>query len=305
MLAERINNTLRFFDLQNLPLTAYEIHKFLIADMASLRTKLDENYELDSVPATELQPVHIDTILTQLHILGREGKIISQNGYYSLPGRESIIRDRLVNYLHGIGRERLVRRYLRPARHIPFVRGIALAGSQALGQQRESSDIDLLIITDPKYMWIARTLLSAWFQVLGLRRHGKKIANRFCLNHYLANTTERPSERNLYTALEYAKLRPVLYSGIVRKFQKANQGWMKQFFPNLVFLPSGPKLQSELQQLLERLLRNRFGAWIDKSLGAWQKKRVLQDQFVFVRNDELSFHPDSKQAGLLQGFFKF
>ncbi len=304
MLAERINNTLRFFDLQNLPLTAYEIHKFLIADTAALRSKLDENYELDNGIGTELPPVHFDTILTQLHILSREGKVIGQNGFYCLPGRESIIRDRLVNYLHGLSRERLVRRFLLPTQHIPFVRGVALAGSQALGQQRESSDIDLLIITDQKYMWIARTLLSAWFQFLGLRRHGKKIANRFCLNHYLANTGERTSERNLYTALEYAKLRPIVYPSVIRKFQKTNQGWMKQFFPNLVLTAASIKPQSDWQQLLEGVLRNRFGQWLDKRLGAWQQKRILQDQFVFVRSDELSFHPDSKQASLLQGFFK-
>lgn len=304
MLAERINSTLRFFDLQNLPLTAYELHKYLIAESNSLRNKLDDRYELQSVEYLEQTPLHLDTILTQLHILTREGKVATDKGYYCLPGREEIINDRLKNYFNGIKRERLIRRYLLPTRHIPFVRGIALAGSQALGQQRPSSDIDLLIITDPQYMWTARTLLSAWFQILGVRRHGKNIANRFCLNHYLSSSEERTSEHNIYTAMEYTKLRPVVYGQGIVKFQRANHKWINQFFPNATFSKTAVEPKSSLQNLLEKIFHNGVGAWLERKLGDWQQKRVHQDKFVFIRDDELSFHPDSQQETLLQNFFK-
>ena len=302
MLAQRIIDTLRFFDLQNLPLTAYEIHKFLLPDKSLLKSKLDERYELDEFPPVTA-PVHLDTILTQLYILTREQAIACLKGHYCLLGREQIIQDRLRNYLYGVRREKLIRRYLKPARHIPFVRGVAIAGSQALGQQRSTSDIDLLIITDSKYMWTARTLLSAWFHLFGVRRHGKKITNRFCLNHYLADPKELSSERNLYTAMEYAKLRPVIYPHRIVKFQKANKEWLKQFFPNIEFGAIPVKQTSGLQVLLEKVFTNSFGQWLEKRLGNWQRKRINQDNFVFVRPNELRFHPDSKQASLLKGYF--
>lgn len=304
MLAERIHNTLRFFDLQSYPLTAYEIHQYLVADVATLKTKIDDKFELQKEVTTPTAPVHFDTILTQLYILSREGKILSKNGFYSLPGKEELINQRQKNYLHGLKREKLVRRYLVPAKHIPFVRGIALAGSQALGQQRATSDIDLLIITDPKHMWTARTFLSAWFQLFGVRRHGKKIANRFCLNHYLANAREVDAERNLYKAMEYTKLRSVVYPQGIQEFQKANEVWIKQFFPNTEFELSNSKRQSKFQTFLERIFTNSFGSWIEQKLGNWQQKRIQQDQFVFVRTDELSFHPESKHEALLKGFFQ-
>ena len=304
MLAERIHNTLRFFDLQSLPLTAQEINQYLVADVAGMKTKIDDRFELQKEIATPTAPVHLDTILTQLYILSREGKIINKNGFYALPGKQELIAQRQKNYLHGLKREQLVRRYLVPTKHLPFVRGIALAGSQALGQQRATSDIDLLIITDPKHMWTARTFLSAWFHLFGVRRHGKKIANRFCLNHYLANAREVDAERNLYKAMEYIKLRSVVYPQGIRAFQKANEVWIKQFFPNTEFRNIQPAKQSKLQKILEKLLSNTFGYWLETRLGIWQQKRIQQDQFVFVRKDELSFHPESKHEALLKGFFQ-
>lgn len=303
MLAERILSTLRFFDLQGLPLTSYEVHQYLVADSTALRDKLDIRYEMLSPNSPAPPAVHYDTILTQLHILTREGNVVARNGFYALPGKESLIQDRARNYLHGLKRERLIQRYLTPTKHIPFVRGIALAGSQALGQQRATSDIDLLIITDPNHMWTARTLLSAWFHIFGVRRHGKKIANRFCLNHYLANPREVDAERNLYKAMEYTKLRSVVGVGQIRKFQRVNSEWIRQFFPNVVFPPVKSQPKSSVQTFLEKIFTNKLGDWLERRLGTWQQKRIRQDQFVFVRKDELSFHPESKHTALLEGFF--
>lgn len=303
MLAGRILSTLRFFDLQGLPLTAFEIYQYLVSDSNTLRDKLDIRYEMISPSAPPIPPVHFDTILTQLHILTREGGIVARNGFYALAERQDLIQDRSRNYLHGLEREKLIQDYLVPTKHIPFVRGIALAGSQALGQQRATSDIDLLIITDPKRMWTARTLLSAWFHIFGVRRHGKKIANRFCLNHYLANPREVDAERNLYKAMEYTKLRSVVGAGQIRKFQRANAGWVRQFFPNISFPPVKTQSKSSVQTSLEKFFNNRLGDWLENRLGQWQQKRIRQDQFVFVRKDELSFHPESKHESLLRGFF--
>ena len=103
------------------------------------------------------------------------------------------------------------------------MRGAALAGSQAQGVQKPGSDIDLLIIVEPKFLWLGRTVVTFYFQLLGTRRHGKKIADRFCLNHYLAGVKTIGELKNLYTAWEYAKLRPLIYEGAVTEFQEKKQ----------------------------------------------------------------------------------
>lgn len=302
MLADRIIQTLKFFDLQDYPLTALEVERYLIADRLPLRKRLDEHFELDNL-ANPPTSVHLDTILLQLAVLLQDGKISCTHGFYTLPDRENLVEQRLLNYRYGLRREKLIRRYVWFTKYLPFVRGIALGGSQAMGLQKPSSDIDLLIITDPKRMWLARTFLMGYFQFFGVRRYGQKIANRFCLNHYLAAPREVDAERNLYKAMEYGRLRSLVFPATITAFLQANKQWMKIFFPNLKVLSIRDTAQPTAQRWLERIFRTRFGAWLESLLGRWQASRIRQDQFVFVRSDELSFHPESKHTELLQGFF--
>lgn len=303
MLSERILATLKFFDLQDLALTAFEIHKYLVADSDSLKERIDTQFELLAEQAPGTSAVHIDTVAQQLGELSSDGKIFERNGFYTLPHRSELVALRLKNYLYGIPRERLIWRYLKFTRYLPFVRGIALAGSQALGLHRPTSDIDLLIITDSRFMWIARSVLTVYFHVFGVRRHGSKIANRFCLNHYLSNIREVDVERNLYKAMEYIKLRSIVYPQALYAFQKANQDWIKLFFPNVTFEHPVTQSQTILQRWAEKLFDHRLGLWLEAKMAAIQKNRIKLSKFNFVKEDELSFHPESKHEKLLQRFF--
>ncbi len=306
-MSESLNNrilaSLRFFDLQDLPLTHFELHKFLLGDTEAIQLSLDGHFELTGRPAAGDEET-LAEVLSSLASLKAEGKIGEYNGYYFLPGRESLVALRLGNNAYGIKREQRIRRYMGGVKYLPFIRGIALAGSQALGQQRAESDIDLFIMTDSNFMWTARTFLTAYFQVLGKRRYGKKIANRFCLNHYLARPREVDAEKNLYKAMEYLKLRPVVYPAGIAAFQQANAAWIKVFFPNAEFPEATGARQSRLQRTLEKIYAAVGGSALERWLGKWQLRRITQDKFIFVREDELSFHPESKHEALLSGFFK-
>jgi hypothetical protein len=309
MLADRINNTLRFFDLQDFPLTAWEIHKYLISDLKILQTKINSQHELTDDNQLPVSPVHFDTILTQLHILIWEHRIVENGGFYCLPGREQIIVDRQLGYLQGIKRERLIRRYAKAAKHLPFVRSVVLLGSQALGRQKSTSDIDLLVITDPNFIGLARFFLTCYFQILGVRRHGKKIANRFCLNHYLAGPIALGSDRNLYTAYEYLKARPLVYPNLYKEFMNLNS-WIYVFFPNAQqfqidsILAKAFGAPSGLQDFLERIFQNSIGRWLEQKMTAVQLRRIQPGEFTISNHQEMSFHPDNRKQTLFESFFK-
>lgn len=302
MLSQRIQSTLVFFDLLDLPLTAWEVWKFLLSDKDYMLAHQDENYDLVRVPALP-DKVGLDSVVKQLDLMKTAGEIEQQKGFYTVVGRIALVDQRLAGYRSGIVREKKIQRFLSGASKLPFVRGIGLTGSQALGMLKPHSDIDLLIITAPERMWLARLCVTVYFHMLGVRRYKMKIANRFCLNHYLASTTERPSERNLYTAMEYFKTRSLVHHPSVREFQTMNLRWIKMFFPNAEFPISRDYKPSYLQTLVERFLNNRLVLWVEGRLRSWQKRRIQQDDFIFVREDELSFHPDSKQQWLLSSYF--
>jgi hypothetical protein len=339
MLKQRIISTLKFFDLQDYPLTLLELHKFLLADIGGLKKQINTQWELVNEAGIN-QKVGISDLADCLD-KECQNEAAQKNGFYCLPGRAEIVDRRLADYIYGIKRERRIQKFTGGLRHMPFVRGVGLAGSQAMGPQKQNSDIDLLIIVDQRFLWLARTVATAYFQILGLRRHGNKIANRFCLNHYLAGVKTINELKNLYTAWEYAKLRPLVYSNVIEDFQTKNGGWIAEFFSNFEVvginnhqrqfsppppasagysslkkgekLPPSLKLRrtsrespdepSAIQNRLERMLSGKFGQWLEAKLKNRQLPKIRQEEFILVRDDELSFHPQSKQQKLLGQFF--
>jgi hypothetical protein len=316
MLKQRILSTLKFFDLQGYPLTLLELHKFLLADIQTIKSRINTDWELinNNDNYNDNNETTIDQVLKCVDI-ECQNEIEQQKGFYCLRGRAVIINQRLANYIYGIKREQRICSFAKGLRHLPFVRGVALAGSQAQGVQKPDSDIDLLIILEPKFLWLGRTTVTAYFQALGLRRHGKKIADRFCLNHYLAGVKTISEFRNLYTAWEYAKLRPLVYGRAIAEFQQINCPWIRIFFPNFeladLYHPLAPSYSKRgntdqppsLQKNLERMLSGKFGRWLEEKLKNWQLPKIRQEEFILVREDELSFHPQSKQRELLAKFF--
>lgn len=307
MLSNRIVSTLEFFDLQDFPLTGFEVFIFLFPPQELIRPLIGKEHELNlSGPIT--RPVSLDVVLLELDNLVGLNLIVFLNGFYALPGRQELISKRLQNHTFGVKRERLVSNFKKIFLYIPFVRSIALNGSQAFGQQRPGSDIDLFVVTDPNFLWIARTGLTSALQLFGVRRHGKKISNRFCLNHYIAGPKAIHTGRNLYSALEYLKLRPLTNEYFVATFKNQNP-WITAFFPQHPILENyySHTINKEplVKVFFEKVLNNNFGKFIEKQLGKLQLGRIRQEKHILVAHDELSFHPDSKQENLLARFYKF
>ena len=305
MLKDRIIATLRFFDLQDTALTLLEVHKFLLADHFDLATFIDENFELK--PGLTSLPSETASVAEVLQCLEEEcrNKVVSKYGYYALYGREGLIGKRLHGYRFGVRRERLIRRFVPFMRYLPFVAGAGLVGSQALGLQKPGSDIDMLVLVNPRFMWLARFFVTLYFQVLGLRRHGTRVANRFCLNHYVALGKCLQFDKNLYTASEYAKMRPLVSPLQVNNFKALNSTWMEYFFPNFVAEFNRFVGVSRIKLVLEKMLDNKFGWFIETQLKAFQYRRLNVGEFIVATDDELSFHPDNRKRELFQRFFEF
>lgn len=287
MLEERIAQTLRFFGIQKYPLTILEVYRFLVSGSN----------------AEAVEPVSVADVVGVLEQLEQRGMVVQKYGYYALAHQEALFDLRWRGYRYGVWREKIIRRTMKGLACIPFVRGVALAGSQALGLQKEGSDIDLLVITEAHWLWLPRTLVTAYFQILGIRRHGTKVANRVCLNHYLSGPKAMKVGHNWYTALEYGKLRPLVDASVVSQFQEVNQRWMRSFFPHAAPIRTAAPVRSALQKLIEKILTNAFGRYVERVLGNWQGKRIHKDEpHIIVEADELSFHPQSKQDALLEEF---
>ena len=118
---------------------------------------------------------------------------------------------------------------------IPFVRGVFVGNSLAMGTANEKSDIDLLVVTEKNRMFFARALFSLWVHITGNRRHSSKIRGRFCLSFWLAedNLSFDKIELNDDPYLYYwlVTLKPVFGSEVYRELKKTNKKFFEAF-PN-------------------------------------------------------------------------
>ncbi len=300
---ERIEKTLSFFALQSTALTQFELFWYLVQDPHVLDAHVGGRGELIDIPKGLSGTVEFAEVLAVLDKLVESGRVVTRYGYYTLSANQGILLARWKGYQQGVWREKRIRWFVSICAVIPFVRAAGLAGSQALGVVKAGSDIDLFVITDPRWLWLPRTLVTAFFHFLGIRRYGNKIARRVCLNHYLAGTKHMQEGRNWYTASEYCKLRPLFGEVYIRQFQNVNREWLQAFFPNVQFPVLHVPKNRGVQAVVEKVIAYMGGAHLEAWLGGWQSKRIHKDErHIIVTQDELSFHPKSKQDAILEAF---
>ncbi len=287
-LSAAIYETLVFFDAQDIALTLFELKAYLIA-----------------LPQSSGQRQVASTFGIENALTGELGRLVkSHSGLYFLPGRASLVEARKQRYRMSLVRFRKARKYLSWLKFFPYLRAVGISGSQALFNSNPNSDIDLFVLTSKNRIWLARFLVSFYFQILGQRRHGDHIRDRFCLNHYLCEDLEITEDRNLYTAVEYASLIPVIGTEEFAKFWSKNN-WIRDFLHDPLFEKNNVFFNfkfARVQKFFEIILDFTVGPALNWLAGLYQKQRIRLEQHIIVSDKELSFHPGSRGQKVLARF---
>lgn len=122
---------------------------------------------------------------------------------------------------------------------------VAVSNSLAMYATHPYSDIDLFIITTPKRLWIARTLVLLIAELLGIRAKPHDEAGKFCFPFFMTNVNlnlgEIAIENDFYLAYWIQTLKPIFdANNTYTQFIEAN----KDFSENV------------LQQACENLQKN-------------------------------------------------
>ena len=175
-----ILRTILYFDVFHHPLTAPEIVEF-----CSVRGISQERVEA-LCRTGALQPL-----------------LRHEDGYYSFAASTTITlsarreKPRQAERLWPIARamSRLIA-------HFPFVRGVFVSGELAKGVAGPESDIDYVIITAERRLWLCRTFLILFKKIFLLNRR-----RYFCINHLQTVEHLDNAARSYYAAVEVATLR--------------------------------------------------------------------------------------------------
>lgn len=285
--------TLAFFDIFDYPLTLNELTDVLLGELPS---------ESHDVEAT----------LTSDPLIEMKGP------YFYLRGREKIINTRHEHEQTAAKYWKRVKKIVPLLQMVPFVQMVAVCNTLAFNNPNKESDIDLFIVVKHGRLMLARMLSTILFSILGVRRHGSKITERFCLSFYVTdqnlNLEKIQSPDDIYLAYWVAVLQPILGEKMYQNFLAQNS-WVKKFFrhdlkPNLKKLQKNSWLIS-LGKAGEFILKGKIGDFFEKKLWNWQRKRHQQNEqnlglgsSVIINENMLKFHNIDRRQEFSEKFRK-
>jgi hypothetical protein len=258
---QNILRVLLYFNIFDHPLTAKEVYSFLPSNSVTV--------------ADVARALESDSLQTFVK---------SRQGYFLLSSApDACIENRRQKETLAQKRIRTAVVVARFIRMFPFVRAVMLSGELSKGVASENSDIDFLIVTKAKRLWICRSLLILFKKVFLLNSR-----KNFCLNHFIAEDYLDVELRNIYSATELATLKPLADPERYADYMKANV-WIKKFFPNWKMeefeVNDSRNPLSACQRILERLLPDRFAdildAWL---LMKWQQ--VWRKRYSHLTEEE-------------------
>lgn len=230
LIEQAVLKTLAYADIFDYPLTAKEIHLYLIFT--------------PEVGATFTSGV----VVKVANALVKEKQIESNQMYYFLPQRHQLVTTRQHRLAYSNAKLDQAKNIATKLAGLPGIVGIFVTGALAMKNADETDDIDLLIITRPHRLWITRFLVTCALELKGVRRRpgpfhprgessshpGGGYSNQICANMWLDETAlslPKP-KRNLYTAHEVVQTLPLINKDhVYERFLHANR-WVLDYLPN-------------------------------------------------------------------------
>ncbi len=261
-LSKDILDTLAYYDVLRFPLTGFEVWKHLLT------------------LSDEARPSSFFEVMTALRVECARGVIMEENGFYLLPGREFLVRERIRKEKLSVAKLKRVKRLARLIRRIPYVRFVGATGSLSLKHGDIGSDWDLFVVLRSGRIWTGRVLLTSVLLLLGKWRHGKCVRNRACLNYFLTDRNLEIGTKDLFSAHEYRFMIPLFGYVLFQKFELKNR-WIAKFKPNFS-LSEIPTLWSLPEGVGTARFRDRLEYWCDfvhaeVSLARWQKAKIARN----------------------------
>jgi hypothetical protein len=249
-LEDAILRTVLYADVFNFPLTLPEIHHFLMAE---------ETVSLGAVEEALARSARLRAALA------------CAEGYFMPVGREGLVAVRQTREAASAHLWEAAQVYGAWLARLPFVRMVALTGALAVRNAVADDDIDYLIVTTERRVWLARA--SAILVVRLARLRGVAL----CPNYVLAEGALRQERQDIFTAHELAQMIP-LYGHRLYERMRAQNAWADALLPNArgSFHAPPPESQGAGWRWIKRGLEALLGGRLGDSLEGWERGRKLR-----------------------------
>lgn len=222
----RVIATLAYSNQFEYPLTSREIYLRLIAGEVIAQ----EGW----VGYADRQTTTQQVVESVLQYLLRKNVVVSNGEYWVLSGLQGSFGVRVSRARQTQQKARAIDELIAVTQSIPWIQGVAITGSVAVQNATSADDIDVLLICQPKRLWLVRLFLL-WKALRAGRRvtPDHQQGNGWCFNLWLeSNSLSVPqSKQSLYEAFEVLQARFVFARmGVLQDWLKQN-AWVMQFVP--------------------------------------------------------------------------
>jgi len=246
-----ILRTVLYADVFNFPMTAAEIHHFLIHD----------------------EPISFEQIQETLQTSTALKSIIDQiDGYVVYCGRTDIIAIRQIREAASEHLWPLAVQYGTWLARLPFVRMVALTGALAMrNAAADDDDLDYILVTAPGRVWLARGFAIVLVRLARMR--GIEV----CPNYVLAENALEQDGHNIFMAHEVVQMVPLYGHSLYERFRKVND-WVSEQLPNAdgAFYRETEQRPGAVwggfKRTVETILGSGLGDWLEN----WEYRRKLR-----------------------------
>ncbi len=260
-----------------------------------------------------------DAFAAALETLTAERQVGVTGDLFHLPNRSLIVAFRLERRQENAQKWQRAERAVRWLQSIPFLRFVAVCNTVAISNARPDSDIDVFIVVRRGRLWFTRFWVTFLTSLLGVRRQGKRIANRICLSFFVTDNALDYSPLLLkpedpYFAFWVDQLVP-LYDpdNLLAQIRRQNT-WVKEYLPNAFSVIPRPRIFSFRAAQLKHFWETLLGGWLGDQLESLE--RLLQQGKMrlapntaatgsaVVTDDVLKFHEQDRRAQYRERFLK-
>ncbi len=278
-LSKNILATVTYYDVMDMPLTAFEIWRHLIV--------YERDNDLCAVPSK------LSDIVTLLDSDFCREKLGRKDGFFFLKGRDRLVEERIRLEKISVRKLKRERRLARLLAFVPYVRMVGATGSLSMKHGSKKSDWDMFVVLKSGRIWTGRTVLTGFLHMIGKRRHGNKVTDRACLNYFVTDDHLEIGIKDLYSAHEYRFLIPLINFPLYQTFERKNR-WIREYQPNFAptliastwSVPSS-RLAVSVQRFLEQVL-DFFP--VEDWLGSWQKEKIRRNPKTALEGSHIEAH---------------
>jgi len=237
-LENAILKTLAYSDIFDYPLTAEELHRFLV--MPAKKDDVEQS-------------------------VAKMKNISMNNGYYFLKNRHEIVGLRRNREAISVEAFKRAMFYGHILGALPFIRMVALTGSLAVLNLSKNPDMDYMLIARQGRVWTARA-----FAIL-LAKIASLFGDTICPNLIVSEQALELPVHDLYSARELSQMIPITGNDFYHRLWEANS-WVKDILPNTNPMDCEVSKLSLVWEMGEIPLQG----WLGNKIELWEMTRKIK-----------------------------